>query len=436
MEKIRVRFAPSPTGYLHIGSARTALFNWLFARHTGGEFILRIEDTDLVRSKQEFLNEILESLKWLGMSWDGDPYFQSKRLELHKEAAKKLLVSGKAYEAEGALHLRMPQKKLKINDIVHGDIEFDTSLIKDQVLIKSDGMPTYNFACVIDDSDMKITHIIRGDDHISNTPKQVVIYEALGLPLPKFCHIPLILGVDRSRLSKRHGATSIRDYRDEGFLPEAIVNYLCMLGWSGSMGQEIMKVDQVIGEFSLEKINKTASVFDIKKLRWVNSEYIKVKAISELTDIIIEALKKEKLLDQEEGKIIDKKRLSDIIELFRERISTSYDFLDLARCFFTDELEYDSDGVKKFFTPETKAILQKLVDKLSPMEKFDISGVENAVRGLADELGIKAARIIHPMRLAATGKTVGAGLFETVALLGKEKTVERLKIALSKFFAG
>jgi len=426
MNKVKVRFAPSPTGFLHVGSARTALFNWLYARHTGGEFILRIEDTDKVRSKEEFLNEILESLKWLGLNWDAEPAFQSKRASLYNSFAKKLLDSGSAYEKEGAIHFKMPVMKLKINDIIHGDIEFDTSLIKDQVLIKSDGTPTYNFAVVVDDSDMGITHIIRGDDHISNTPKQVVIYNALGIKLPQFCHIPLILGVDRSRLSKRHGATSIRDYREEGFLPEVMVNYLCLLGWSPGTGKEIMPIEEVIKSFSLENINKTAAVFDINKLQWVNGEYIRTMDDGKLTGLIIDALKKEGLFKDE----FDRNWLSDVVKLFKERIKTVYDFIDLADFFFKETIEYDPAGVKKFFTADAKNIFSKLIEKFEALGNFDIANTENAVRSLADELGLKAAKIIHPARLAATGKTAGAGLFETLVLLGKEKTIERLKNAL------
>lgn len=429
MGKIRVRFAPSPTGYLHVGSARTALFNWLFAKHEGGEFVLRIEDTDKTRSKQDYLEEILESLKWLGLNWDGELHFQSKRIDLYNRYAKKLLDMGLAYEKEGAVHFKMPATKLKICDIIHKDIEFDTSLIKDQVLIKSDGTPTYNFACVVDDADMGITHIIRGDDHISNTPKQVIIYEALGLKLPKFCHIPLILGVDRSRLSKRHGAASIRDYKEEGFLPEALVNYLCLLGWSAGKGKEIMPIEEIIREFTLENINKTAAVFDVNKLLWINSEYIRMMDISKLTDLIITTLKKENLLEDR----FDRDWLEGIVKLFKERIRTLYDFVELAGCFFRDDFEYDPDGVKKFFTADTKKVFAKLIDRLKGLERFDVPSIETAVRSLADELGIKAAKIIHPVRLAVTGKTVGAGLFETVALLGKEKTIERLQIAISKF---
>jgi len=429
MSKVRVRFAPSPTGFLHVGSARTALFNWLFARHEGGEFILRIEDTDQARSKQEYLEEILESMRWLGMDWDGEIYFQSKRSDLYRSYAKKLLDMGAAYEKDGAIYFKMPQEKLKISDIIHGEIEFDTALIKDQVLIKSDGTPTYNFAVVVDDSDMGMTHIIRGDDHISNMPKQVAIYNALKIQPPKFCHIPLILGVDRSRLSKRHGATSIRDYREEGFLSAGLVNYLCNLGWSIGSDKEIFSVTEAIKEFRLENIIKTAAVFDVQKLAWINGHYIKAIDTGKLLDMIIEILKKENLYKEE----FDRKWLFDIVKLFQERIRTTYDFVDLADFFFKDEIEYDPEAVKKLFVPEAKNILQGAASRFSDLGQFDIHTTETTVRAMAEELGIKPAKIIHPIRLATTGKTAGAGLFETIALLGKEKTIVRIKLAIDKF---
>lgn len=429
MGKVKVRFAPSPTGYLHVGSARTALFNWLFARHEGGEFILRIEDTDKARSKDEFLEEILESLKWLGLNWDGELYFQSKRMELYNAAAKKLLDSDLAYEKEGAIHFRMPATKLKINDIIHGDIEFDTSLIKDQVLIKSDSTPTYNFACVIDDGGMGITHIIRGDDHISNTPKQVVIYNALGITLPKFCHIPLILGVDRSRLSKRHGATSIRDYKAEGFLPQALVNYLCLLGWSAGADRELLSIQDVIKDFSLEAITRTAAVFDINKLLWMNGQYIKKLDLKELTPMIAETLKKEGLLKSE----LEPSRMEELVKLYQERIKTVYDFADLAAFFFTEEVEYDPEAAKKYLNKDTSGILAKAADRLGQLNDFSAHSVENCVRLLADENKLKPAGIIHPLRAAVTGRTAGAGLFEILSLLGRERTVKNIKKAITNF---
>lgn len=427
MSKVKVRFAPSPTGYLHIGSGRTALFNWLFARHMKGEFILRIEDTDKARSKQEFLDEILESLKWLGLDWNGEIYFQSGRMDLYRQYAKRLLDSGHAYEKEGALHFKMPAMKLKVSDILHADIEFDTSLIKDQVLIKSDGTPTYNFAVVVDDSDMGISHVIRGDDHISNTPKQVVIYNALGIPLPKFCHIPLILGVDRSRLSKRHGATSIRDYREEGFLSQGLVNYLCNLGWSLGENKEIFSIEEAIKEFRLEDINKTAAVFDVNKLMWINGQYIKNLDLKKLTGLILDLLKKEGVDTS------DSCRIGQIVKLYQERLKTLYDFVDLTEFFFKEELEYDMAAVKKYLNKDTAVIVKKAAQGLEALRIFDVPSIENCVRSLADELGIKAAQVIHPLRVSATGKSAGAGLFETIELLGREKTLRNISATAAKF---
>ena len=272
---VRVRFAPSPTGFLHVGSARTALFNWFFARHEKGQFLLRIEDTDAARSKKEFLDEILESLRWLGLDWDGEVVFQSKRAEIYRKAAEKLLAEGKAYKDGKAILLKVvPGEIVTVEDLVHGSVKVNTLEIKDQVLIKSDGMPTYSFACVMDDSEFGMTHVIRGDDHISNTPKQILIHRALGFTPATYVHIPLILGTDRSRLSKRHGATNLNDYRKNGFLPEAVVNFLALLGWSPGGDKELMSVQEIIDAFDLKRIGKTGSMFDLKKCTWMNSQYM------------------------------------------------------------------------------------------------------------------------------------------------------------------
>ena len=274
---VRVRFAPSPTGFLHVGSARTALFNWLFARHEGGQFLLRIEDTDLARSKKEFLDEILDSLRWLGLNWDGETVFQSQRAEqgIYRTIADNLLAEGKAYLDGKATLLKItPGEIVAFEDVIHGQIRVNTLEIKDQVLIKSDGMPTYSFACVVDDSALGITHVIRGDDHISNTPKQILIHRALNLTPPAYVHIPLILGEDRSRLSKRHGATNLNDYRKMGVLPVGMVNYLALLGWSPGGDREVLPLEEIVKEFTLDRIGKTGAMFDLKKLLWMNSQYL------------------------------------------------------------------------------------------------------------------------------------------------------------------
>ena len=431
---VRVRFAPSPTGFLHIGSARTALFNWLFARHEKGVFILRVEDTDKERSRDEFLQEIMSSLKWLGMNWDEGPHFQTKRLDVYRDYAGRLLKEGKAYEEEGklggekAVILKMPKATLTMEDLIHGPVAFDMSLQKDLVLIKSDGYPAYNFACVIDDYDMKITHVIRGDDHISNTPKQLAVYEALGIKPPKFAHIPLILGTDRSRMSKRHGATSISDYRQMGFLSEALVNYISLLGWAPADNKEMMPLGEIVEEFTLERVGKTGAIFDINKLTWMNGEYIRTKNTQELVELITPALAAKKDLN-----INDKTRLLEAVKLFQPRAKTLEELSGSAVFFFSDKIEYDEEAVRSVLEKDgVKNKLKALIEKFSALEAFDLQNIENCVRNLATDLNIKAADLIHPIRVAVTGRKVGASLFETVILIGKEKTIERLKGALNK----
>ncbi|MCX5680707.1 MAG: glutamate--tRNA ligase family protein, partial [Candidatus Omnitrophica bacterium] len=305
---MKVRFAPSPTGYLHIGGARTALFNWMYAKSQNGKFVLRIEDTDVGRSKKEFLDEILESMKWLGMSWD-ELYLQGERFDLYRQHAQKLLEEGKAYKDGEAIILKIPPQEIKLYDLIRGEIVFDSETIKDQVLIKSDGSPTYSFACVVDDSLMEITHVIRGEDHISNTPKQMVIYDALGFKQPKFAHLPLIMGEEGGRMSKRTGATAVTDYRKMGFVAEGIVNYLMLLGWSPGPNQEIVSLEKACQNFSIKKINKAAAIFSMDKLTWVNSQHIKAMPLERLTDLLIPFLKEKNYLGDE----FDRKRLETIV---------------------------------------------------------------------------------------------------------------------------
>lgn len=422
--KIRVRFAPSPTGYLHIGSARTALFNFLFARANKGEFILRIEDTDTARSKKEFLDEILASLRWLGLDWDGELTFQSKRIDLYRKFASRLLDEGKAYKEGEAIIFRMPKEKINLEDKVHGIIEFDLGLIKDQVLLKSDGFPTYNFACVIDDNDMGISHIIRGDDHISNTPKQAILYKALGFGLPHFAHIPLILSEDRSRMSKRYGATAIMDYEEEGFLPEAMFNYLALLGWAPGANQEIMTKEYVIKNFSLKKINKTGAVFNIDKLRWINLQYLKKLDTNLLVEMIIPRLKKAGFI----GDNFDRNWLFNLVKLYQARCYTLSEFQEQTEFFFKEDFKYDEEGVNTYLKSDKIPLMfKKLAEALEKLTEFDIKNTEEAARKLVDEFGIKGADLIHPVRVAISGRTVSAGLFEIMALLGKEKVLKRLE---------
>lgn len=422
---VRVRFAPSPTGYLHLGSARTALFNWLHARHTGGKLILRIEDTDKVRSKKEFLDEILKDLKWIGIDWDEGPFFQSERSTNYLKYAEELLNKGLAYKEGEAIIFKVPKaKEVKINDIVHGEISFNTDDIKDQVLIKSDGFPAYNFACVVDDNDMAITHIIRGDDHISNTPKQLLFYEALGFDVPEFAHMPLMMGKDGSKLSKRHGGVSVSEYKNEGFLPEALANYLLLLSWSPGENREIITLKEAVDIFELKKLGNVQARFDVDKLRWINGEYIKNKDTKELTKIL------KTKINQDASKI-DDDYLEKVIELYKTRFRTFDEFIGLTKCFFTDDFPVDEkakDKCEKFIKDESikKAIIE-FTNELASLSNFNHAEIERVCREVSEKDNIKAASLIHPSRTAISGKTVGAGLFEMMELLGKEKVVKRLE---------
>lgn len=421
---IRVRFAPSPTGYLHIGSARTALFNWLYARHNNGTFILRIEDTDRERSDEKYLDEILSSLKWLFMNWDEEPVFQSGRFDIYKKYAEGLVQNGKAYREGPAIIFKVEKdRKVSFDDIIHKKIEVSTNDIKDQVLIKSDGTPTYNFACVVDDAEMKITHVIRGDDHISNTPKQVLLYEALNFPIPLFAHIPLILSKDGGRLSKRHGATSIFEYKSMGFMPEALVNYLALMGWAPGNDREVLPLDEIIKLFDVKDVNKTGATFDMDKLSWLNGQYIKDMQASELARRAAEFLKEKQVL----GSGFDKERWEAIVNIYKERTRTLEDYVSVYKIFFTEEMEYDEKAVEKYLKkPNAKTILAKCRTAIEALSAFDKVSIETCYRQSADDLKLKAAELIHPTRVAISGKTVGAGLFEMMELLGRDNVLARL----------
>jgi len=424
---IRVRFAPSPTGNLHIGGGRTALFNWLFSQSQKGKFILRIEDTDKERSKKEFVDEILYSLKWLGFNWD-EIYYQSERFDAYRMQADKLLQSGLAYiekspEGKEAIIYKVPPKKIQVQDLIRGQIEFDSSLIKDQVLIKSDGTPTYNFACVVDDSQMNITHIIRGDDHISNTPKQVLLYEAMGLELPKFAHLPLIMGVDGGRLSKRTGATAISDYRKMGYLSEALLNYLLLLSWAPGDNRELISVKEATQLFDIKNVNKTSATFDLKKLDWINNQYLKIADPEQLANELIPLLQAKGYLDPSN---YDRKYLLDLVKLFQARLPRLNDFVEWADFFFVDEPPVEEAAKVKYLTQDLSKEFNLFVQRLNGLDKFEIVNIEECFRQLVAELGIEAKKLIHPIRVALTGKTIGPGLFEVIYYLGKERSIKRL----------
>ena len=418
---MRVRFAPSPTGFLHIGGARTALFNWMYAKANAGKFILRIEDTDQARSKEEYVEEIFKSMEWLGLKWD-EHYRQSDRFVIYREYADKLLREEKAYKDGEAVILKILPQKIKLYDLIRDEIEFDASEIKDQVLLKSDGSPTYSFACVVDDALMEISCVIRGEDHISNTPKQILIYQALGFKPPKFAHLPLIMGMDRARLSKRTGATAVSDYRKEGFLPEAVVNYLMLLGWSPGNNQEVVKIDAAVKNFSIKKINKAAAIFDIDKLKWINTQHIKQKSAKELADLLVPFLREKGYIDQN----YDGKGLENIVNLYKGRISTLTDFLDWTDFLFVKEFAVSPELRNEYQLAGKAREFQLLQERLMAVGDFNPANVEAAFRTAVAELGMKSADLVHPIRVALTGKTVGPGLFETMALLGKEKTIQRL----------
>ncbi len=427
-QTVKVRFAPSPTGFLHIGSARTALFNWLFAKHEGGKFFIRIEDTDRERSKDEFLEEILDSLKWLGLDWDDELLFQSKRTALYRGFAERLIKEGKAYYEDQAIRFRVPKEgKTLVEDALRGTIEFDNTLFEDLVIFKSDGSPTYNFAVVCDDATLGITHVIRGDDHISNTPKQTPLYEALGFKKPIFCHIPLILGKDRSRLSKRHGATSIREYRERGFLPEAMINYLALLGWSPGNNQEIITLDELIQKFDLKRVLKTGAAFNQEKFEWVNAHYLRQYGIAALADQLIPFLEKRGYWNKEAG---DRAWLEKVVALCQERIFTLGQFADIAQFFFEDKIEYNDEAAAVFSKDANLGrIFGTYADALETVEPFDHKTVEEVSRSLMTKLGMSGKQFIHPCRVAVTGRSISPGFFETLTLIGKKRATERLRQA-------
>lgn len=421
---VRVRFAPSPTGYLHIGSARTALFNWIFARHNGGKFILRIEDTDMARSEARFLDEIITDLGWLGIDWDEEPLHQSKRFDVYRKAAENLVNAGKGYrEGEAYIFKVEGARTIEVDDMVHGKVSFGTDDIKDQVMIKSDGSPAYNFCCVVDDAFLKITHIIRGDDHLSNTPKQILFYEALGLAAPQFGHMPLIMGADGAKLSKRHGGVSVEEYKKEGFLPEALVNYLLLLGWSPGADREIIPLSEAVKIFNIDKMKGVQAKFDIAKLRWMNGEYIAARKSEELLPLVKKAM-------ADSGKVppCEDAKLLKIIGQYKVRMKALSEFSGMTDYFFGDSYSVDEDGFKKHLnSPESKTILREFSVRLEKLNDFSHDAIEKTCRAMAEEKKVKPALIIHPTRVAISGKTTGAGLFEIMEILGKSKVLERLK---------
>ncbi|MEA3369254.1 MAG: glutamate--tRNA ligase [Candidatus Ratteibacteria bacterium] len=428
-EKVRVRFAPSPTGYLHIGGARTALFNWLFARHKKGQFILRIEDTDRERAQPKALDSIIGGLKWLGLDWDEGPFYQSKFIEKHRHFAQVLVEKGKARRIPGkeggdAVEFLMPPGETRFDDLVHGKIKIDNQELGNFVILRGDQTPTYNLACVVDDAFLSITDVIRGDDHVSNTPKQIALYQALDFSLPRFAHLPLILGADGSRLSKRHGATALDFYQEKGYLPEAVLNYLALLGWSPKDNREKVSVGEIIEKFSLEGVGKKGAIFDSEKLNWMNGTYLAEGNSEKMLEIAAQYLKSIGYIKDE----VNPEWLKKVLNLFKTRIKYIAQLKEQADFLFLDEIKIDAGAEEKFLKRDyIPGMFKQLRERLGELEVFEAGEIEEICRGLAKELGVKSGDLIHPARVAVTGRAVSPGLFETMAVMGKEKCVKRLE---------
>jgi len=514
----RLRFAPSPTGYLHVGGARTALFNWLYARRTGGVFVLRIEDTDVERSSWDKVEGILDGLRWLGLDWDEGPeiggphgpYFQSQRLDRYREMAERLVRDGHAYycycnaepsaesggspkPGEGefavpepvesglaspelsdggeegdaprgeswtydrrclrltpdevaaregaktprAIRFKVPEGATTFHDLVHGDITFDNANIEDFVALRSDGHPTYHLSVVVDDIDMDITHVVRGDDHISNTPKQVLLYRAFGVPVPAFAHVPLILGPDKRRLSKRHGATSVMEYERQGFVPEAMVNFLALLGWSpGSGNKELFGRDELVEAFSLEGISSSNAVFNPEKLEWFSAQHIAAMSAEELARRI-EPLLRSAGVWRDDYAEVGRESLRRLIEMLRPRAKRLTEFVEKGQFFLADVVTYDPDAVQKHLaTPEALTLLRAVRDLCAAIGPFTAGALETALRELAVAQGVKAGALIHPTRVAVTGQAASPGIFEVLELLGRERVLARFDGCLASYRPG
>jgi glutamyl-tRNA synthetase len=472
----RVRFAPSPTGYLHIGGARTALFNWLFARRHGGTFVLRVEDTDVERSSADMVTGILDGLRWLGLDWDEGPeiggsygpYFQSQRLTRYRDVARRLVADGRAYRcycsaerlrsereraeqqgqawrydraclaltapqraeleaaaAPSAIRFEVPAGQTSFDDAVHGRIEFDGANIEDFVVLRSDDHPTYHLSVVVDDIDMAITHVVRGDDHISNTPKHVLLFAALGAATPRFAHVPLILGTDKKRLSKRHGATSVVEYRRLGYLPDAMVNFLALLGWSPGDDREVMSVQEIVDAFSLDGISGGNAVLNPEKLDWMNGQYIARLAAPDLAEAVRPLLDDAGLGNA--AVVRDEHRFHRLLELLRPRAKRLTEFVDQARPLVTTPEDYEPDAIAKHLSSgDVAGHVAALAEALRSVQPFDEAQVESVVRSTAAARGVKAGVLIHVVRLEVTGRTASPGLFDVLTLIGRDDTLVRL----------
>ena len=462
MSQVRVRFAPSPTGFLHIGGVRTALFNWLFARQQNGVFILRIEDTDQDRSTDASIQAILDGMRWVKLDWDEGPFRQTERMDLYRSHALRLFEHGHAYwcvctpeelearrkeaEAKGgsprydgrcrnlglakptsdaALRFKAPQDgQTVVDDLIKGRVVFDNQILDDVIILRSNGFPTYNFSVVVDDALMGITHVVRGDDHLTNTPRQIPIFQALGFPLPRFGHLPMILGSDKTRLSKRHGATSIMAYKEMGYLPEAMVNYLVRLGWSHG-DQELFSRDELIEKFSWKNVQTSPAVFNPDKLLWLNAEYLKTNPPQQVAEALVPLLEQTDLKD--EVRAVSTEWLAQLVVLVKERTKTLVEMVHWVRPYFGEAVSFDEEAAKKFLTPAQAPILTKLVERFEALPVFSKHEWEEAFKKLVEEAGIKMGQLAQPVRVALTGRTASPGLFEVMEVLGRERTLIRLR---------
>lgn len=467
MSGVRVRFAPSPTGYLHIGGLRTALFNWLFARRHDGKFILRIEDTDRERSTEAAIDAILNGLRWAGLDWDEGPHRQSDRLDLYREKALELLERGQAYwctctpeelevrrkeaqakgeslkydgrcrergltdpSAPAALRFRSPQEgQTVVEDLIKGSIVFDNAVLDDLIILRSNGYPTYNLSVVIDDALMGITHVIRGDDHVNNTPRQVPLFEALEYPVPKFAHVPMILGADKSRLSKRHGATSVLAYQEMGYLPQALVNYLVRLGWSHG-DQEMFSVEEMIEKFSFDHVQAAAAMFNPEKLQWLNGEYIKQGEPRHLAELLRPFLERQGY--DRDGLVQPRGGVEAVVPHLRERAKTLVEMADWTMPYVRDPVEMDEAASAKFLTPVIAPSLNKFAERVKAVDPFSKSTLEPLFHEVLEEDHLKMGKLAQPLRVALTGRTFSPGIYEVMELLGKERTLKRIELALDR----
>ncbi len=461
MRTVRTRFAPSPTGDLHIGGARTALFNWLLARHHGGAFILRIEDTDVARSTQASIQVILDAMTWLGLDWDEGPFFQTERVSLYRETAEQLVSKGRAYRCycspeelevkrEAAMKAGLKPKydrtcfqrktstpdrpfairffspdegKTVVEDLIQGRVEFDNSELDDLIILRSDGFPTYNFSVVVDDVSMGITHVIRGNDHLNNTPRQIQIYQALGYPLPEFGHVPMILGPDKKKLSKRHGAQSVMEYQQMGYLPQAVVNYLVRLGWSYG-DQEEFTLKELIEKFTLEAVGKAAAAINPGKLDWLNSQYIKRMEPDELAEKVLP------FIEARGYRVASRDLLLKAVLSLRERSKTLVEMAELSEFYFCDEVVYDESAAKKFLTEESLTIFEEIIGSLSTEAVLRKEENHLLIQRLSESRGAPLVRIAQPLRVALTGRTVSPPIDEVMEALGREKVIKRLHRAI------